>query len=86
MEEENIPQEINWVKLTSFTWPHQYLTLRAFLESNDIPIYARDEMTISIDPLLSNALGGIWLFVPEEDLERAQKLLAEFERSFTKDL
>ncbi len=78
MVEENTDHCINWVHLTSFTWPHEYLTLKAFLEANGILVYARDELTISIDPLLSNAMGGIKLYVSDEQFDMASLLFSDF--------
>jgi len=72
---------INWVFLRSFVWPHEYYTLQAFLESNGININMRDEVTIMVDPLLSNAIGGIKMFVDEQDFVRASELLAEFDKN-----
>lgn len=72
-------EEINWVFLRSFVWPHEYFMLQAFLESNGIQVYMRDEMTITVDPLLSNAIGGIKMYVDERDFARATALVAEFD-------
>jgi predicted RNA-binding Zn-ribbon protein involved in translation (DUF1610 family) len=35
----------------------------------------KDENTVTIDPILTHAVGGIKLMVAEEDVERAQELL-----------
>lgn len=72
-------EEVNWVFLRSFVWPHEYYTLQVFLASNGISVYMRDEITITIDPLLSHAMGGIKMFVEEQDFECAVTLLAEFD-------
>lgn len=74
-------EEFNWVFLRSFVWPHEYYTLQAFLESYGIKINMRDEVTIMVDPLLSNAIGGIKMYVAEEDFVRAAELLAEFDKN-----
>jgi len=71
-------EDINWVFLRSFVWPHEYNTLKAFLESNGISIYMRDEMTVMVDPLLSNAIGGIKMFVAEGDFDQAKLLTEDF--------
>ncbi|MBA4196850.1 MAG: DUF2007 domain-containing protein [Chitinophaga sp.] len=49
------------------------------LEDYDIECYLKDEYTVTIDPLLSNAIGGIKLCVNSEKLEIAQKLVIQFE-------
>ena len=40
-----------------------------------INCYLQDEYTVTIDPLISNAIGGIKLMVAEEQVERAIDLL-----------
>ncbi len=74
-------EEVNWVFLRSFVWPHEYFMLQAFLESNGILVYMRDEMTITVDPLLSNAIGGIKMYVDERDFAHASALTAEFDKN-----
>jgi hypothetical protein len=45
------------------------------LKDSDINAYIQDEHTITIDPLLSPALGGMKLMVAEADVPKALKLL-----------
>jgi hypothetical protein len=47
------------------------------LQDAGINCHLKDEYTITIDPLLSPALGGIKLMVAGSQLERALELLAE---------
>lgn len=49
------------------------LTLNKYLNEG-IECYLKDEFTVTIDPLLSNAIGGIKLVVREDCLETAQAL------------
>lgn len=70
--------EISWVLLDTFNFMHEYLTLKIKLESEGIETLLRDEMTISIDPLLSNAIGGIKLYVREEDAAVALRIYHDF--------
>lgn len=72
-------EETNWVFLRSFVWPHEYYMLQVFLQSNEINVYLKDELTVSVDPLLSNAIGGIKMYVDEKDYERAVDLMREFD-------
>lgn len=67
-----------WVLLDTFNYMHEYLTLKLTLESEGIETLLKDELTISIDPLLSNAIGGIKLFVRESDAERALAVYRQF--------
>ena len=48
------------------------------LESEGIQTYFENENLINLDPLLSNALGGIRLKVSESDFLQAQKVLVEY--------
>jgi hypothetical protein len=45
------------------------------LKDDFINCYLRDEYTVTIDPLLSNAIGGIKLMVAESQAERALEIL-----------
>jgi hypothetical protein len=49
----------------------------ARLQDADINCHLKDEFTITIDPLLSPALGGIKLMVAAAQADRALELLAE---------
>lgn len=67
------------------------ITIRAFdnyfsanilltrLRDAGIECYLKDEYTVTIDPLLSNALGGIKLIVRKENYKAAIKMLQSFE-------
>lgn len=45
------------------------------LKEEFINCYLQDEYTVTIDPLLSNAIGGIKLMVAESQAQRAFELL-----------
>jgi hypothetical protein len=45
------------------------------LKDEYINCYLQDEYTVTIDPLLSNAVGGIKLMVAEAQAERALQIL-----------
>ena len=47
------------------------------LEENDINCWLKDENTVTIDPMLSNAVGGIKLMVAEIQAQRAAAILNE---------
>ena len=65
------------VTIWSFSYQHQMLTVRAQMEAEGIETFTGDELTIQIDPLYSNAIGGIKLMVHEQDVPRATEILAE---------
>ena len=50
------------------------------LQDSGINCHLKDEFTITIDPLLSPALGGIKVMVAQSQVERALELLEETER------
>lgn len=50
------------------------------LRDSGIECYLKDEYTITIDPLLSNALGGIKLIVRKENYGNAAAMLRSFEK------
>jgi DNA-directed RNA polymerase subunit RPC12/RpoP len=52
------------------------------LEEEGIRAYLQDEHTVTIDPILTNAVGGIKLMVPEEQAPRALELLTEWEKVY----
>jgi hypothetical protein len=53
----------------------EVLMLKLNLEAEGIMCFLKDEMTITADPLISNALGGIKLQIKESDLELAKMVL-----------
>jgi hypothetical protein len=59
--------------------------MRIFLESAGIPVFLADELTVAMDWLLSNAIGGVKVQVPERFAERAVQLLEGFVRPTAED-
>lgn len=51
----------------------------AKLQQEDIHCVLQDEYTVTIDPILTNAIGGIKLVVPVDEQYRAKKLLEQFD-------
>lgn len=52
------------------------------LEQENINCWLKDENTVTIDPILTNAIGGIKLMVAEAQVQRAMELLADTKRSY----
>jgi len=46
------------------------------LESEGVEVYVRDMNTVDSNPVWSNAVGGVKLYVKSEDLEKANKILS----------
>lgn len=75
-----------------------YLLLRSFdnyinasitlarLDEEGITCYLKDEYTVTIDPILSNAVGGIKLMVHPGDFEEAKALLAGYDKDYRESL
>jgi DNA-directed RNA polymerase subunit RPC12/RpoP len=56
------------------------------LKEAGISCHLKDEYTITIDPLLSPALGGIKLMVEEGELAQASKLLNEAQHAYARTI
>ena len=52
------------------------------LQESGIECYLFDEHTVTIDPLLTNAIGGIKLSVRKEDVAMVTGVLKEFDEAF----
>ncbi|MEM6892539.1 MAG: DUF2007 domain-containing protein [Bacteroidota bacterium] len=70
--------------LGTFEFPADVQIIKGKLESEDIPVFLRDETTINSDPLISAAIGGVKLQVYSVDKERA-KLIFDEVRSYATD-
>jgi predicted RNA-binding Zn-ribbon protein involved in translation (DUF1610 family) len=46
--------------------------------------YLKDEFTVTVDPFLSNAVGGIKLVVKKKDEQEAWELLQQFDEEYMK--
>ncbi len=55
-------------------------------KAEGIPCFLKDEHSVTIDPILTAAIGGIKLMVEDHDYERAYALLKEFEDDFSSEL
>ncbi|GEM_PF-1517613 len=72
-EEQVAPESL--VTLTKCSLPGEAHAIRVRLESEGVPVFLFDEFTVTMDWLLSNAIGGIKVQVPEPHLERARTIL-----------
>ncbi len=52
------------------------------LQEDGINCWLKDENTVTIDPILSNAIGGIKLMVAAAQAERAATILKELEQQY----
>ncbi|KAF2511349.1 DUF2007 domain-containing protein [Flavobacterium foetidum] len=58
-----------------FNYPHETVVLRHLLEQEEIPHFFENEITLSVVPLYTTALGGIKLKVHPNDFEQVQEIL-----------
>ena len=73
---------MNLIKIRSFdNYFLANITLTK-LQSIGIECYLKDENTVTMDPILSNAIGGIKLVVKEEDAEEARQILKELDEAY----
>jgi putative signal transducing protein len=63
------------VTVAKCSLPGEAHAMRVRLESEGIPVFLFDEFTITMDWLLSNAIGGVKVQVPDHCLERAREIL-----------
>jgi DNA-directed RNA polymerase subunit RPC12/RpoP len=72
----------------------QFVQIRAFdnyikanlvlqqLQNAGINAFLQDEYTVTIDPILTNAIGGIKLVVPQPESEKATEILNQIEEAY----
>jgi len=60
-----------------YQYSSEALIFKGKLESEGIEVYIIDNNIVDSNPLYSNAVGGIKLFVKSEDLEKAQLVLSD---------
>jgi predicted RNA-binding Zn-ribbon protein involved in translation (DUF1610 family) len=49
---------------------------KGVLEEEGVPSWLKDEFTLTINPILTNAVGGIKIMVAKEDAKKAREILA----------
>jgi hypothetical protein len=77
---------MNFVVLRTFDNYIEANIVLSMLMASNINCHLKDEATITIDPLLSPALGGIKLMVHHAHVERAWELLEEAEAQYLKNI
>ncbi|OIV42451.1 DUF2007 domain-containing protein [Flavobacterium johnsoniae] len=58
-----------------FNFQYETVVLKHLLEQEEIPYFFENEMTLSVVPLYTTALGGIKLKVHPNDFEQVQEIL-----------
>ncbi|HOY27698.1 MAG TPA: DUF2007 domain-containing protein, partial [Flavobacteriales bacterium] len=72
-----------FVTIVDFTWPTDAVVPRGLLEDAGIETHLKDELTVQVYNLYSNAVGGVKLQVRAADVEQARTILRE--AGFLKD-
>lgn len=75
-----------FVQIRSFDNYIEANMVLGMLQENGINCHLKDEHTITIDPLLSPAIGGMKLMVYESQAQRANELLIEAEKEHVKTI
>lgn len=58
-----------------FNYPHEIVVLKHILELEKIPFFFENELTLSVAPFYTHAIGGILLKVHSNDFETVQEIL-----------
>jgi len=74
----------NFFMLGSFEFVADVQIIKGKLESEGISVYLKDENILNTDPLISHAIGGVKLFVYQNDKEKALAIYNEI-RSYAID-
>lgn len=67
--------EEEFVLIGRFQYSSEAQIIKGKLEFEGIKVFVRDNVTIDANPLYSNAIGGVKLYVNREDEVRAQSIL-----------
>jgi predicted RNA-binding Zn-ribbon protein involved in translation (DUF1610 family) len=63
------------IEIANYQFSSEAYLFKGKLESEGIEVFLQNENTINTDPLLSNALGGVKLFVNSEDVQQSKQIL-----------
>ncbi len=66
---------VNWINIISFTYPHEAHLVKSLLEDYEIEVILKDELTVQVNSLYSNALGGVKILVAPDKVDEALTIL-----------
>lgn len=69
-----------FTKIGSYTYTSEAVIIRGRLEAEGIEVHMADNFTVDNDPLISNAIGGVKLYVKTEQAEQAKQVLSQISR------
>lgn len=67
-------------KIATYQYSSEAMITKGRLEADGIEVYMADNLTIDTDPMVSNAIGGVKLFVKTEDAAKAKEVLQSISR------
>lgn len=69
--------EDSFTLIGRFQYSSEAIIYKGKLESEGIEVFMRDNNTVDSNPLYSNAVGGVKLFVKDVDFEKANAILSQ---------
>jgi len=69
-------ESVKFNQIANYQYTSEAYLFKGKLESEGVEVFLQNENTINTDPLLSNAVGGVKLFVKSEDVMKAKQILA----------
>lgn len=66
------------VTLQTFMFPHEAYPLMSKLQDEGIECFLDGENTLTAQPFLSNAIGGVKLNIRESDTEKALEIIKNY--------
>jgi hypothetical protein len=69
-------EENTFQKIATFQYSSEAIIFKGKLESEGIEVFMRDNNTVDSNPLYSNAVGGVKLFVKKDDFEKATDIFS----------
>lgn len=70
-------QEAQFKLLRRFQYSSEAIIYQGKLESQGIEVFLRDNHVVDTNPLYSNAVGGVKLYVNAEDVNKANEILQD---------
>lgn len=70
----------NFKKIATFQFTTEAMIIKGKLESEGIEVFIRDNNIVDANPFYSNAVGGVKLFVRDEDFDRTEEILSEMQQ------
>ncbi len=79
-------RDLNLKKIAVFNYSAEAYIYKGRLEAEGITVFIRDNFTVDVDPLFSQAIGGVKLYVKETDYEKGLQVLGDIDKySLTSD-